>query len=125
MTVAPPSLTDKGRSWPKSATVYRAAMITAIKAYGRELQPGTDHPPVKTVELEKVREEFERRYPLDDGDRSKQLAKRRQVFKRSRAGAERGGLIGGREVDGVFVVWFVNPEDQALNGNASRPAGVA
>jgi hypothetical protein len=95
-------------------------MITAIKAYGRELQPDTDHPPVKTVELEKVREEFERRYPLDDGNRSKQLATRRQVFKRSRAEAERRGLIDGREVDGVFVVWFVNPEDQALNGNASQ-----
>ena len=114
VTVTAPPQAAKGKEWPKSATLFRAALITMIEQYGRKLQPLPDHPPVQAVELNKVRQEFEKRYPLDDGDRRKQLAKRRQVFKRSRAEAEARGLIGGREIDGTFMVWA--REDGGLDG---------
>ena len=39
------------------------------------------------------------------------MAKRRQIFKRSRTEAESRGLIGGREIDGEFMIWAVRPED--------------
>ena len=90
------------------------------------------------MELDKVRDEFDKRYPLDLGDRDKQLAKRRQAFKRSRSAAEQKGLIGCREIDGKYMVWAV--EDGALDGgprfnghgerdssvtNATPPRGVS
>lgn len=46
--------------------------------------------------------------PLDGDDREKALARRRQVFARSRKKAEEVGLIGGREIEGTFMVSLVN-----------------
>jgi hypothetical protein len=115
VTVGPPP-TKKGTAWPNSATLFRSALVTVIQQHGVDLTPMPDHPKVRAVELDNVREEFDLRFPLDDGDHDKHLAKRRQVFKRSRATAQEKGLIGGREIDGKFMVWAVNPEDGALDG---------
>ena len=117
VTVGPAQPTKKGAAWPKAATLFRSALVTVIQQHGVELTPMPDHPKVRAVELDKVHEEFDKRYPLDLGDRDKQLAKRRQVFKRSRTTAQEKGLIGGREIDGKFMVRAVNPEDGALDGS--------
>jgi AAA domain/Bifunctional DNA primase/polymerase, N-terminal len=120
VTIGPPQPTKNGTTWPKTATLFRSALITVIQQQGVELIPMPNHPKVRAVELDKVREEFDKRYPLDLGDRDKQLAKRRQAFKRSRDTAEQKGLIGCREIDGKFMVWPVNPDDGALQGNAPQ-----
>jgi hypothetical protein len=122
VTVSAPSQAAKGKGWPKTATVFRSALVTALKTCGKVHTPFAGDPPVRAVELEKVREEFDKRYPLDnDGDRKKQMDKRRQVFRRSRTDAEAKGLIGGREIEGKFMIWAVNAEDGALE-RQSPPA---
>jgi AAA domain len=119
VTVPPPRDAGKGKGWPKSATVFRAALITGIERHGAEQRPFTDGPSVRAVELEKVHEEFDKRYPIDGDDRQKQLSRRRQVFKRSRAEAESRGLIGVRDIDGKFWVWPIHPEDGAMQAKRS------
>ena len=114
VTVGPAQPTKKGTAWPKSAILFRSAFLTVIQQHGVELIPLPDRPKVRAVELDKVRDEFDKRYPLDLGDRDKQLAKRRQAFKRSRSAAEQKRLIGCREIDGKYMVWAV--EDGALDG---------
>jgi hypothetical protein len=119
VTVSAPSQAAKGKGWPKTATVFRSALVTALKTCGKVHTPFAGDPPVRAVELEKVREEFDGRYPLDnDGDRKKQMDKRRQVFRRSRTDAEAKGLIGGCEIEGKFMIWAVNAEDGALDGQS-------
>jgi hypothetical protein len=119
VTVAFASEASKGKEWPKSATVFRSALLTAIQLHGRKITPAADHPQVRAVELDTVRDEFNKRYPLDDGDRKNQMTKRRQVFKRSRTEAVSRELIGCREIEGKFMVWIVSPEDQGAAGKSS------
>ena len=66
------------------------------------------------VELDRVREEFDKRYPLDSDDRKKQLNNRRQQFKRSIDIAQSKGLVGGRDIDGKFMVWLTQPEEEGM-----------
>ena len=68
--------------------------------------PFVDQPEVRAVDLERVREEFDKVCPLDPGDRKKSQATRRQRFRRSREEAQTRGLIGGRELEGTFMVWI-------------------
>jgi hypothetical protein len=119
VNVAPPPEASKGQGWPKSTTLFRAALLTVIETHGREQKPFPDRPAVRAVELEKVHEEFDRRYPLDGMDRRKALNKRRQVFKRSREEAQARGLIGGREIEGKFLVWLVEPVQAPPTGQPS------
>jgi hypothetical protein len=111
VTVAAAPEATKGRGWPKSTALFRACLLTTLELLGSARKPLPDGPTVRAVDLERVREEFDKRYPLDSTDRSKQLSKRRQVFKRSRTEAESRGFIGGREIDGNFMLWLINQED--------------
>jgi len=122
VTVGPAPEARKGKEWPKSATVLRLAMLTAIERDGREITPLTGHAPVRAVELDAVRQEFDRRYPLDDGDRTKQMNRRRQAFKRSLDTAQARGLVDWREIEGKFMVWLTNPEDEGTQPK-SPPTG--
>jgi hypothetical protein len=121
ITVGPAPEAGKGKEWPRSATVFRGALLTTLEQRGSEIMPLADHPRVKAVELDLVRLEFDKRYPLDDGDRKKQMEKRRQVFRRSRTEAESRGLIGCREIEGKFMVWLTNPEDGATQPKSPFP----
>jgi hypothetical protein len=105
VTVAP-AHEVKGKKWPGSTTLFRACLVTAGQLHGSAQKPLPDGPTVWAVDLEKVCEEFDKRYPLDGENRAKQLAKRRQVFKRSRTDAESRGLIGCREINGTFMLWL-------------------
>jgi hypothetical protein len=122
VTVAPPFEAAKGHKWPTSATLFRAALITALQIHGTDVKPFPEGAAVRAVALDKVHEEFDRRCPLDGDDREKALARRRQVFARSRKKAEEVGLIGGREIEGTFMVWLVNP-DQGSRGSDDHPKG--
>jgi hypothetical protein len=123
VTVSAPSQTAKGKGWPITATVFRQALVTALKTLGKVVTPLAGEPPVLAVELDKVREEFDQRYPIDnDGNRNKQMNKRRQVFRRSRTDAEAKGLVGCREIDAKFMVWAMKPEDGALDDSKSPRA---
>jgi hypothetical protein len=114
VTVGPAPNAGKGKEWPKRATLFRAALLHTLELYGRDVIPFEGQPLVRAVELDKVREEFAKRSPLDDdGQRNSQLSKRRQVFRRSRAEAEARGLIGCRDIEGKFMIWTLNPEDRA------------
>src|SRR5262249_33801181 len=114
VTVAAPPDAAKGKGWPKSALLFRAALVTTLKLHGTDQQVPPGSSTVFAVELDKVREEFDKRYPLDGGDRQKQLGRRRQVFKRSMAATQSNGLVGGREIDGKFMVWLTRPEDEGV-----------
>jgi len=115
VTITAPPEAAKGKGWPKSARVFRAALITTLRQHGRERRPTPDGPIVFVVELEKVREEYDKRHPILVGDRQKQqLATRRQAFKRAREEAEARGLIEGREIDGQFMIWLTRPEDEGV-----------
>jgi len=125
VTVPPPPL-EKGKKsgWPKSATLFRHCLVTALRTHGQELAPIPDGPTLRTVELERVREEFNKRYPLEDGDgREKQVNKRRQVFKRARTEAETRNLVSGREIEGKFVIWLIDPQDGATHSAPSFSNG--
>jgi hypothetical protein len=114
-TVTAPPQAAKGQEWPKSATVFRSALHVALELNGREIKPLTDYPGVRAVELDTVRQEFDKRYPLDDGDRKKQMEKRRQIFRRSRNEAQSRGLMGCHEIEGKFMVWAITPEERAMD----------
>jgi hypothetical protein len=114
VTVAAPPEAAKGRGWPKSTILFRVALVTTLKLHGTEQRTHPDSPTVLAVELDRVRQEFDQRYPLDVGDRKKQLNKRRQDFKRSLATAQSRGLIDGRDIDGKFMVWLTRPEEEGI-----------
>jgi hypothetical protein len=122
VTVAAPPAAAKGKDWPKSTILFRAALVTTLGLHGTEQQPISDGATVLAVELDRVREEFDKRYPLDVGDRKKQLNKRRQDFKRSLAAAQLRGLVGGREIDGIFMVWLMRPEEEGI-ARPGAPSG--
>ena len=111
-TVAPAPNASKGKGWPMTTSLFRAALLTAIQVHGTEQRPFPDGPTVRAVQLDRVREEFDKRYPLDGEDRKKALNKRRQEFKRSREEAQRRELIGVREIEGRFVVWLIDETTQ-------------
>jgi hypothetical protein len=119
--VAPPDAT-KGKGWPKATLRFRAALVTTLELHGTEQRPTPNDATVFAVELDKVRAEFDRRHPIDGDDRAKQLAKRRQAFKRSMNTAESKDLIGGREIEGKFMVWLTHPEDEGVRP-PSAPSG--
>jgi hypothetical protein len=112
VTVAAPAEAPKGKGWPKATILFRVALVTILKLHGMDQQVPSGGPTVFAVELDKVREEFDKRYPFDGGDRQKQLGKRRQAFKRSMATAQSNGMVGGREIDGKFMVWLTHPEQE-------------
>jgi len=114
VTIAAPPEAAKGTGWPKSATRFRGALLFTVNLQGTEQRPDSAGETVLAVELDRVREEYDRRYPLEPGDRQKQLNKRRQAFKRSIAMAEARNLIGLREIDGRFMVWITHPEDEGV-----------
>jgi hypothetical protein len=114
VTVVAPPQAAKGQGWTKRTTLLRTALVTTLELHGSEQNPPPGGATVLAVELDKVRAEFDDRYPLDAGDRQKQLAKRRQDFKRAREEAESRGLIGGREIDGKFMVWLTRPEEEGV-----------
>ena len=122
VTVAAAPESAKGTAWPKSASLFRSALITALELHGKDLAPLADRPQVRAVELDAVRDEFNKRYPLDDGDRNKQIAKRRQMFKRSRTEAVTRELIGCRETEGNFIVWIADPIDHGAAGKSPSEA---
>jgi AAA domain len=107
VTVAAPPDAANGKGWPKSAIPFRGALVTTLKLHGTEQRRHPDGPTVFAVELDKVREEFDKCYPLDGSDRKKELNKRRQAFKRSTATVQSRGLIEGREIEESF--WFGLP----------------
>jgi hypothetical protein len=113
VTISAPADIAKGKAWPRSTTLFRTALVHTIRLHGTEQKPFPDGPTVRAVQLDRVHEEFNTRSPLDGVDRKKELNKRRQVFKRSRTEAQSRGLIEGREIDGNFMVWLINPEDRA------------
>jgi hypothetical protein len=113
-TIAPPVEATKGKGWSKSTSRFRSALLTTLKEHGTYQQPQPDGARVFAVELYKVRAEFNERYPLEEGNRKRQLNTRSQNFKRSIETAEDKGLIGGREIDGTFMVWLTRPEDEGV-----------
>jgi hypothetical protein len=96
------------KEWPISAMPFRAALIAALGAHGLDIKVRSDGTVVRAVDLKYVREQFQAHYPLEGGDRRKNLGKRRQVFKRSRAEAETRGLIGVQQVDRGAMLWLVD-----------------
>jgi hypothetical protein len=88
-------------------------MLTALKTHGTEVRPYPAGPTVRAVALDKIREEFDKRSPLDGPDRKKALAARRQAFSRARKAAEDRGLIEGREIEDTFMLWIVDPKQGA------------
>jgi RecA-family ATPase len=117
VTVQPQSKAAKGGKWPKSTSVFRRALLTALELHGTEAQPFPGGATVRAVPLDKVHEEFDRYCPAEGNDRAKALANRRQTFSRSRKVAEEKNLIGIREIDGTFVLWVVNCEDGGPDAN--------
>jgi hypothetical protein len=110
VTIAAPRQSAKGKDWPKSTLRFRSALVTTLQPHGTYRQPQPNDATVFAVELDRVRADYNKRCPIEAGDRDKQLNNRRQQFKRSMDTAESKGLIGCREVDGTFLVWLTHPE---------------
>jgi AAA domain len=115
VTIAAPPGTAKGKGWPRSTLKFRAALVTTLELHGVEQRPAPKGAAVLAVELEEVRQEFNKRCPIDDHEREKQLASRRQTFKRSMNSAEQKGLVGILEIDGKFMVWLTRPEEEGIS----------
>jgi hypothetical protein len=114
VTVGPPPQAAKGKGWPKSTALFRVALVTTLKLHGQYQQVAPVGAPVIAVDLDRVREEFDKTYPVEPGDRTKQLNNRRQQFKRSWTTAQSRDLIGGREIDGKFMVWLTDPMEEGV-----------
>jgi AAA domain len=114
VTVAAPPEAAKGKNWPRSTIRFRAALVTTLTLHATEQRPDSGGATVFAVELDQLRAEFDRRYPIDGHNREKQLASRRQAFKRSMNTAELKGLIGSRDVGGKFMVWLTRPEEEGV-----------
>jgi hypothetical protein len=82
-----------------------------LRTHGSEQHPFPDRPAVNAVEIQTVREEFDKRYAIDSGaDRTKELDKRRKAFTDSMNTARDRAVIEIREINGVPFVWLTNPE---------------
>jgi hypothetical protein len=84
--------------------------MNVLVDHGRELRPFHDGPLVRAVDLEIVRNEFYRSYPAE-GDAGAKQEVRRKAFRRTIVAAHGQDLIGVREVDGLTLVWLINPQE--------------
>jgi hypothetical protein len=81
----------------------------ALTAHGVEISIPPDGPTVRMIDQEVVREQFYLHTPAD-GSPDKKGNLRRQQFFRALDWAERNGLVGITEIDGVVYLWLTWPE---------------
>jgi hypothetical protein len=62
---------------------FRAAFTEAVDSYGETVSVRADGPPVRAVEVSKVREEFERRYLTGEGDPKKRKEAAQKAWRRT------------------------------------------
>ena len=123
--VAPPK---RGRDaiWPKCTKPLLTALRYVMARRAEDRQPHPERPAVRTVRLDEVREEFDKREPIDGctRDRAKALAARRQKFKRALDSAVEKNLVEVREIDEVSFIWFTNPADEVERLASGRDSSV-
>jgi hypothetical protein len=106
---------DRAKSddhWSKSLRLLRQVLMNVLVDHGSEHRPFPDGPVVRAVDLEVVRQEFQRSYPAD-GDAATKQAARRKAFRRAITAAQERNLIGVRDVGGITLVWLANVRDEA------------
>ena len=101
---------DRRDRWSKSLRLLRQALMNVLVDHGREQRPFADGPLVRAVDLEIVRQEFYRSYPAE-GDAAARQAIRQKAFRRAVIAAQEQNLVGVREVDGLTLVWVINPQE--------------
>jgi hypothetical protein len=67
----------------KSQRAIRDAINEAMEGRGKIIRPRADMAPIKAAKVVDVREEFDRRYVVDEGDPAKAANAKRMAFKRS------------------------------------------
>ena len=99
---------EQHERWSKSVRLLRQVLMNVLVDHGREQRPFHDGPIVRAVDLEIVRQEFYRSYPAE-GDAAARQAVRQKAFRRVVITAQEQNLVGVREVDGLTLVWLINP----------------
>jgi hypothetical protein len=74
---------DKTAGLSKSQRALQNALDEAMDSTGKYIIPRAGMPPVKAVKVTTVRQEFDRRYVVDDADPAKSANAKRMAFKRS------------------------------------------
>ena len=96
--------------WTGKSRILKRALDAALAAYGGLVRPhGDSGPEVRSVEREKVRNEFYVSY--SEGSEAKPDSKRR-TFQRLLDDATGKGLVGAREVEGQQWLWLVGQDIQ-------------
>jgi hypothetical protein len=80
-------------------------MMKLLAEHGIELTLEPGDPAVRAIDEERVRAEFNANTVAEGTPERKQEAKRKR-FQRTRDRAQKEGLIGRQEVDGVVYLWF-------------------
>jgi AAA domain len=83
----------------------RRAMMKLLAEHGIDLTLESGDPAVRAIDEERVREEFNANTVAEGTPEQKQEAKRKR-FRRTRDRAQKEGLIGRHEIDGVVYLWF-------------------
>ena len=105
---APAAAAD--RHWGKSLRLLRRILMGLLTDNGKDVRPFPDGPMVRACDLEMVRGEFNKQYPVAEGSDRQKTDTRRKAFQRAIIGAQDKGLVAVRELGGVQLVWLAKPE---------------
>src|SRR5262249_28068747 len=103
---------SKDKSWPKSVRLLQRTMMAVLAEQGTDQCPFPDGPVVRAIDLEIVRSEFYKSYPVD-GDTRQQQEARRKAFNRAIREAQATSVVGLRVVDGTTLVWLAGRDAAA------------
>jgi AAA domain len=100
------------RPWPKSLSVLRRAVKTALAAHGEDFQEKVLSLPVRAVSLDLVRDEYYATYPAKGDTLEQRQDNKKHAFARAIAKAQELDLIRLREVasGGMTMVWWASAD---------------
>jgi hypothetical protein len=105
----PAGPTAKASDWDnrKTLTLLRRILVQMVDQAGTDMRPFIGGPQVRAVDMELVRAEFYKTYPVTDEAPDKTKADTRQrAFRRAVDTAVNAALIVCREIDGKQLLWF-------------------
>ena len=97
------------KRWTPSIRILRRVLSSALEG-GKDVQPFLDGPIVRACDIEAMRAEFYRQYPVD-GTEEQKAETRKKAWQRTIKAATERELVCVREMDGTQLVWLAKADD--------------
>jgi AAA domain len=95
------------QGWPRTLSVFHAALKSSLAAHGETFQPEAGVLPVQAVDQRFVRDRFYATYAEAEEDEKKRQAKMQKAFVRALADAQARSMLRARRTEkGRTMLWF-------------------